>query len=93
MKKSIEKAKQEEIKVEIQTLGRKYDFIVNGYKISITIPVYDTVGMHPLEILLKDMVTMVDTVKDLERFQTVPVKELPEGEPKVMLDDVLNPKV
>lgn len=87
-----EKGETKEIKVEIQTMGRKYDFIINGYKISFTLPIYDTVGMHPLDILLKDFLTMTDTVKDLERFQSAPTKELPEGDPKVTLDDVLNPK-
>lgn len=77
-----------EIKVEIQTLGRKYDFIVNGYKVSVTVPIYDTVGMHPLEILLKDLLTMADTVKNLERFQSAP-GELPPAEPRVKLEDIL----
>ena len=87
-----EMGETKEIKVEIQTMGRKYDFVINGYKISLTLPIYDTVEMHPLDILLKDFLTMTDTVKDLERFQSAPVKELKEGEPKISLDDVLSPK-
>ena len=77
----------EEIKVEIQTLGRKYEFVINGYKVIITIPIYDTVGMHPLEILTRDLESVLNAVRNLEKFQSN--KELPPGEPKVTVSDIV----
>lgn len=75
--------------IKITTLGKDYVFIVNGYRISFKVSAYDTVGMHPLEILEKDLASILEVMKSLERFQT---GDKPVEEPKVSLDDVLYSK-
>lgn len=77
----------EGIKVEIETLGRKYDFIINGYKVVVAVSIYDTVGMHPLDVLIKDLESVLNAVRGLEKFQSGQQKELPPGE-KVTLSDI-----
>lgn len=61
--------------LEIQKIPRQYDWIVNGYKITVVVPPWDDEGIHPKDILIKDLETAIETLKSAETFKLPPLSD------------------
>ena len=79
----------EPTKVLITPIPKKYEFIVNAYRVTFYVVPKDDAGSHPLDILQVDLTEVVNALKQLERFRVdEPLKALPSAEGKYTLEDL-----